>query len=177
MHHGQLHPLLGDIVDAAGAGRLSRMRPFDLSGDARLRRNRGPGDVPTTHPLCLLRRQPASPGRRRRSSTLARDPYFGLRGFRIRPRRGQGAAGVSIPILERREFAWRWGFFLQRKSMAIAAVRGVRFDFRHRLPVSSFRVPAKAGTDMFVNLGRAVTMYFAQGFFRRIRSYSERVRL
>jgi hypothetical protein len=68
--------------------------------------------------------------------------------------------------------------------MAIAAVRGVRFDFRHRLPVSSFRVPAKAGTDMFVNLGRAVTMYFAQGLFHALQvgqgpvgNYSERVRL
>jgi hypothetical protein len=47
MLDGQLHPLLGDIVDAAGAGRSSRMRPFDLSGAGGSGRNRGAGHEPT----------------------------------------------------------------------------------------------------------------------------------
>jgi len=49
--------------------------------------------------------------------------------------------------------------------------------FRHGLQASSFRIPAKAGTGMFVELGRGVTMYFARGFLRRIRSQPETVRL
>lgn len=50
-------------------------------------------------------------------------------------------------------------------------------SFRHGLQASSFRIPAKAGTGMFVELGRGVTMYFARGFLRRIRSQPETVRL
>jgi hypothetical protein len=89
MHNGQLHRLLGDIVDAAGAGRL---RPCDLStypGRA-LRRKRCRARLrDTVHSAGLRDRLGGMPaGRRRKRATHHSGP----------------PPGIDFLIIERREF-------------------------------------------------------------------------
>jgi hypothetical protein len=156
MHNGQLHRLLGDIVDGPGAGRL---RACDLS----------------TYPGRALRRKwsrvclrdavhsvrPPRPlgrhARGRRPSTQAHNPSFG------------GRYGVSISGYRTSRIC----FLLRRKSTYGAATRAGRFSRRPRLPIGSFRIPAKAApvkamTAVFVRPPVSVPTYFAEGLFRRI---------
>jgi hypothetical protein len=107
MHDGQLHPLLGDIVDIAGTGRFWRMRPFDLSGAGRWR-NRGAAHVLATPsalfaPKAARAARAADAGPRHlhaTDNTVCAD--FELGGVAV----GSAAQGYRFPILERLRAIW-----------------------------------------------------------------------
>jgi hypothetical protein len=93
---------------------------------------------------------------------------FELGGVAVR-----SAAGVSIS--NSRTFARDLVSSLHVNQCRSPTCVSSGLSFRHWLRPSSFRITAKAGTGMFVELGRGVTMYFARGFLGRIRSQLETV--
>jgi hypothetical protein len=153
MYNGQLHRLLGDIVNIAGSGRL---RACDLS----------------TYPGRRSGANGAAPAFARPSTLFVSETVWAAcppaRDAGVQPMI-HGRRGVSISDYRTSRIC----FLLRRKSTYGAGMRASRFSRRPRLPIGLFRIPAKAAPSkampvVFARPSVSVATYFAEGFFRRI---------